>query len=157
MFPRSRRWRLDIPVEKGITVGKLCVCNRKLRIEFDCTFKTFDRLSQTFGGSTCRVVTSGGVKLSRFFVLSRLRIGSWNQYLRRDRSDSLGVALSFCGSRSRRHLRALALHRGMAEVAQHRFESRLAPQWIQLRFDAQPHNPRVPDRVRLQKQLQRAL
>ena len=75
-FPRFRRWWLDIPVEERIAVGELRVCNGKLRIKFDCTFETFDRLSQTFGGTAGRVVTTGGVKLASFLVLSRLRFGS---------------------------------------------------------------------------------
>src|SRR6185295_19454526 len=129
------------------------MCDRKLRIEFDCTFETFDRLSQTFCGATCGVVTSGSVELSSFFVLSRLRFGSRNQYLPCDRSDSLGVALSFCGSRGRCPLCAPPMDRGVPEVAQHRFESRLAAQWIKLRLDSEPHDPRVSDRVRVQKEL----
>ena len=38
-----------------------------------------------------------------------------------------------------------------------RFERRLAAQRIKLRLDAEPHDPRISDRVRIQKQLERTL
>src|SRR5215217_9420134 len=80
-LPRSRRWWLDVPVEQSVAVGELRMSDGKLRIEFNCTFEALDRLAQTFGCSSRRIVTSGSVELASFFILSRLSFGSRHQNL----------------------------------------------------------------------------
>ena len=45
MFPCSRRRRLDIPVQQGITVSHLCIGERELRIAFNRALKPFDSLA----------------------------------------------------------------------------------------------------------------
>src|ERR1041384_2332644 len=126
----------------------------EFRIELNGTFEPLDRLAQTFGRASRRVVTSGSVKLARLFILARLRVRRRHQNLRRDWRDALFAPAFF---RSRGHLRRAAIQRGMAQVAQDSFERRLAAQRIELRLNSQPYYPAVADRVRVEHQLQRSL
>ncbi len=146
-FPRfGRRW-FDVPVQQCITIRELCVRNRILRIEFNCTFEPFDGLAQTLRRASGRVVTSGCVKLASFFIFARLRVHRGHQYLRRDRGNTILLPSLF----RRRFFRELAIHRGMAQVAQDSFKRRLTAQRIKLWLDSQPDYPAVSDRVSLQK------
>src|SRR5437764_1098920 len=119
----------------------------ELRIELDCTLETFDGLSQTFRGTTSRIVTSGGVKLSRFLVFTGPSFGRRREYLSRNRWNVCArSAAALCcahGSRSR----LFAIERRMSQVAQDAFESRLASQRIKLRLNTKPHHPRISYRV----------
>src|SRR5215212_962657 len=109
--------------------------NSKLRIELDCTFETFDRLAQTFGCSSRRVVTPSSVELARFFVLAGLCLGRRHQDLPRYRGDGFAffTALPRCG---RRLLLRPAIQRRMTQVAEDVFEDRIPAQRIKLRLDA---------------------
>src|SRR5215203_3607791 len=127
--------------------------DRIFRIEFNCAFKTSNRLAQAFRGTTRRVITSRSVELACLFVFTCQRVGSRAQDLRRDRSNVSTWPAPFlrCGL----FLREFANQSRMAQVAQDALERRFATQWIKLGFDAQPNNPRVSDCVSVQQQLQR--
>ena len=81
------RW-LDVPVEQRVAIGELGVRHRIFRIELNCTFESFDRLAHTFRTAPGRIVTSGSVELTSFFVLARLRLRSRSQYRLRDRRNA---------------------------------------------------------------------
>src|SRR5689334_9092628 len=153
-FPRARRRWLDVPIQQRVAVRQHRVCDGILRIELDCTLETLDSLTQTFGGSARRVVTSGSVELSRFLVLAGLRFGRRHQDLRRDWRDVRGGLASLLLRRLL--LLDLAIQRRMTQIAENPFKDGIATQRIKLRLDSQPHDPRISDRVRLLKQLQRS-
>src|ERR1044072_1677742 len=75
LFPGACRRRLDVPIQQRITIGEFRVSERKPRIDLHGATQTFNRLSHSFGGAASRVIASGGVKLTRFFVatVERLR------------------------------------------------------------------------------------
>src|ERR1044072_6392663 len=75
-LPSFRGRRLDVPVQQRVTVSRLCVRYRNLRIELNGAFEPFDRLAQSFRGAPGRVVTSGRVKLAGLFGFTPLRIDS---------------------------------------------------------------------------------
>src|SRR5215218_4498081 len=133
-FPRARRRRFDVPVQQRVAVSKLGVCDSKFRIELDCTLESLDRLSQPFGCSARRVVTSGSVELTRFFILPRLRVRRGHQDLRRYRRDICARLLSLLLGCD--HLLLyLAVKRRMSQVAKNSFKDRIATQRIKLWLD----------------------
>ena len=108
----------------------------------------FDGLAQTFRRAPRRVVTSGGVELTSFFVFSRLRVNGGHQYLCRDWRDTI-LSLALFGRG--RFFRELAIKCRMAQVAPNSFKRRFAAQGIKLRLNSKPDYPCIPHSVCVEK------
>src|SRR5215204_1489891 len=154
-FPcAGRRW-LDIPIEQCVAISQFRISDRKLRIELDCAFQSLNSLAYAFGCSSRGVITSSGVELPSFFVLTRLRIRSWNLDLCRDGCDVYSALfLLLLRSRGSSHPGHLPIQRRMSQIAQNSFEAWIATQRIKLRLNTHPNNPCVSDRVSVLKQFE---
>src|ERR1044072_6086765 len=125
LFPGTGGRRLDVPVKQRITIGELGVRNRKLRIEFHSAFQTFDRLTQTLRGPSSRVITSGGVELARFFILTSLGVRRGTQDLHPDRRTVRATFPFLRRHYGRPRLDRFADQRRMSQLLKNRFKLRL--------------------------------